>query len=115
MKLEVRAEISTHADFKNEKPKIEHFLNSKGFCCIFYKVLQVALRLRLLSRKWKQYTLPTEGLALMNNAHIHIILRFLFCMLGTMPNVGNYAKIMCPKFVTVPLFIKILKCLVFIV
>ena len=35
MKLEVRAEISTHADFKNETPKIEHFLNSKGFCCIF--------------------------------------------------------------------------------
>lgn len=36
MKLEeMRAEISSHPDFKNEKTKIEYFLNSKGYCCIF--------------------------------------------------------------------------------
>ena len=32
---ETRAEISSHPDFKNEKTKIKHFLNSKGYCCIF--------------------------------------------------------------------------------
>ena len=37
MKLdEMKEEISTHPDFKNEKKtKIEDILNSKGFCCIF--------------------------------------------------------------------------------
>ena len=36
MKLdEMRAEISGHPDFKNEKTKIEHFLNGKGYGCVF--------------------------------------------------------------------------------
>ena len=36
MKLEeMRAEISSHPDFKHEKTKIDHFLSSKGFGCLF--------------------------------------------------------------------------------
>ena len=35
MKLEdMRKEMASHEDFKNEKTKIEHFLNSRGHCCI---------------------------------------------------------------------------------
>ena len=32
---EMTAEISGHPDFKNKKTKIEHFLNGKGYGCIF--------------------------------------------------------------------------------
>ena len=36
MKLaEMRAEIASHTDFKEEKTKIEHFLNNFGHICIF--------------------------------------------------------------------------------
>lgn len=36
MNLEdMKREISSHPDFKEEKTKIEHFLNSKGYACIF--------------------------------------------------------------------------------
>ena len=36
MKLqEMRDELASHQDFKEEKTRIEHYLNSKGFVCIF--------------------------------------------------------------------------------
>ena len=58
MKLdEMRAEISTHPDFKNEKTKIEHFLNSKGFCCMFLPKFHCELN--PIERCWgqaKRYT-----------------------------------------------------------
>lgn len=35
-KLEdMRQELVSHPDFKEEKTKIEHFLNGKGYACIF--------------------------------------------------------------------------------
>ena len=35
MKLEdMRKELASHEDFKNEKTKIEHFLNGRGHCCM---------------------------------------------------------------------------------
>ena len=58
MKLEeMRAEISSHPDFKNEKTKIEHFLNSKGYCCIFLPKFHCELN--PIERCWgqaKRYT-----------------------------------------------------------
>ena len=46
MKLEeMRAEISSHPDFKNERTKIKHFLNSKGYCCIFLPKFHCELNL----------------------------------------------------------------------
>ena len=36
MKLdEMRAELASHQDFKEEKTRIEHFLNRRGHCCLF--------------------------------------------------------------------------------
>ena len=35
MKLEdMRKELASHEDFKNEKTKIEHYLNNRGHCCM---------------------------------------------------------------------------------
>ena len=58
MKLnEMRAEISRHPDFKNEKTKIEHFLNGKGYGCIFLPKFHCELN--AIERCWgqaKRYT-----------------------------------------------------------
>lgn len=58
MKLEqMREEISSHPDFKNEKTKIEHFLNSKGHSCIFLPKFHCELN--PIERCWgqaKRYT-----------------------------------------------------------
>ena len=59
MKLdEMRAEISGHPDFfKNERTKIEHFLNKKGYGCIFLPKFHCELN--LIERCWgqaKRYT-----------------------------------------------------------
>ena len=58
MKLdEMRAEISTHPDFKNEKTKIEHFLNGKGYGCVFLPKFHCELN--PIERCWgqaKRYT-----------------------------------------------------------
>ena len=36
MKLEdMRQEFASHPDFKEKKTKIEHFINGKGYACIF--------------------------------------------------------------------------------
>ena len=58
MKLdEMRAEILTHPDFKNEKTKIEHFLNGKGYGCVFLPKFHCELN--PIERCWgqaKRYT-----------------------------------------------------------
>ena len=54
---EMRAEISGHPDFKNEKTKIEHFLNGKGYGCIFLPKFHCELN--SIERCWgqaKRYT-----------------------------------------------------------
>ena len=54
---EMRAEISGHPDFKNEKTKIEHFLNGKGYSCIFLPKFHCELN--PIERCWgqaKRYT-----------------------------------------------------------
>ena len=44
MKLdEMRAEISGYPDFKNEKTKIEHFLNGNGYGCFFLPIFHCEL------------------------------------------------------------------------
>ena len=58
MKLdEMRAEISGHPDFKNEKTKIEHFLNERGYGCVFLPKFHCELN--PIERCWgqaKRYT-----------------------------------------------------------
>ena len=53
MKLEeMRQEIASHPDFKNEKTKIEHFLNNKGYACVFLPKFHCELN--PIERVWAQ-------------------------------------------------------------
>ena len=49
---EMRKELSSHTDFKEEKTKIEHFLNSKGHACIFLPKFHCELN--PIERCWAQ-------------------------------------------------------------
>ena len=53
MKLEeMREEISSHQDFKEEKTIIEHYLNSRGFACVFLPKFHCELN--PIERVWAQ-------------------------------------------------------------
>ena len=53
MKLEeMRAELASHTDFKEEKTKIEHFLNDLGHICIFLPKFHC--KLNPIERCWAQ-------------------------------------------------------------
>ena len=53
MKLEeMRAELATHQDFREEKTKIEHYLNSLGHVCIFLPKFHCELN--PIERCWAQ-------------------------------------------------------------
>ena len=53
MKLdEMRAEISGHPDFKNEKTKIEHFLNGNGYGYFFLPIFHCELN--PIEKHWGQ-------------------------------------------------------------
>ena len=53
MKLEeMRAELASHTDFKEEKTKIEHFLNDVGHVCIFLPKFHCELN--PIERCWAQ-------------------------------------------------------------
>ena len=58
MKLqEMRDELASHQDFKEEKTRIEHYLKSKGFACIFLPKFHCELN--PIERVWakaKRYT-----------------------------------------------------------
>jgi len=63
MKLEeMRAEIASHTDFKEEKTKLEHFLNNLGHACIMLPKFHCELKCRgqakLYSKVYTNYTLP---------------------------------------------------------
>ena len=53
---EMRAEISGHPDFKNEKTKIEHFLNERGYGCVFLPKFHCELNPIERCRPSKRYT-----------------------------------------------------------
>ena len=53
MKLDdMREELASHFDFKEGKTKIEHFLNGKGYACIFLPKFHCELN--LIERCWAQ-------------------------------------------------------------
>ena len=53
MKLEdLRQELARHPDTKEEKTKIEHFLNGKGYACIFLPKFHCELN--PIERCWAQ-------------------------------------------------------------
>ena len=59
MKLEeMRAEIASHTDFKEEKTKIEHILNDLGHVCIFLPKFHCELN--LIGLKPRDILVPTQ-------------------------------------------------------
>ena len=58
MKLqEMRDELASHQDFKEEKTRIEHYLNSKGFACIFLPKFHCELNpIKCVWAQAKRYT-----------------------------------------------------------
>jgi len=61
MKLEeMRAEIASHTDFKEEKTMLEHFLNNLGHACIMLP--KFYCELNPIERYWGQATLNTKAL-----------------------------------------------------
>ena len=67
MKLEdMRKEISTHSDFRDEKTKLEHFLNNRGHVCIMLPKFHCELnpiercwgQAKRYTRAYTNYTFP---------------------------------------------------------
>ena len=54
---EMRDELASHQDFKEEKTRIEHYLNSKGFACIFLPKFYCELNpIKRVRAQAKRYT-----------------------------------------------------------